>query len=50
MYMHICTYTIVIENNLHNLFIHITTNDENGSATGQGFRVRSRWALEAPQK
>jgi len=35
--MHICTYTIVIGNNLHNLFIHITTNDENGSATGQGF-------------
>jgi len=35
--MHICTYTIVIENNLHNLFIHITTNNENGSATGQGF-------------
>lgn len=35
--MHICTYTMVIGSNLHNRFVHITTNDENGSAAGLGF-------------
>jgi len=43
MYMHICTYTI--GKNLHNRFVHIITNDENGSATGldfdRGERLRS---------
>ena len=28
---------MVIGSNLHNRFVHITTNDENGSATGLGF-------------
>lgn len=35
--MHVFTYTMVIGSNLHNRFVHIITNDENGSATGLGF-------------